>query len=69
MDERPNCIHCVHYYVTHDPRQPYGCRRFGFKSTQNPAILVFSSSGVECQSFRRKENPSGSTQSGKGFFA
>ncbi len=55
MMGRPSCIQCIYYYVTHDPQQPYGCRSMGFKSTQNPAVMVFSSSGVECQLFQQKQ--------------
>lgn len=55
MANRPNCIKCVHYYVTHNPAQPYGCRGLGFKSTQNPAAMVFASSGIECQIFKEKK--------------
>lgn len=59
MAGRPSCIKCVHYYVTHDPVTPYGCRGMGFKSAQNPAVMVFSSSGIECQIFKRKSFPNG----------
>jgi len=52
--ERPNCMTCLHFYVTHEPAFPYGCRALGFKSTQYPAITVFTSSGMHCQLFVRK---------------
>ncbi len=55
MAGRPTCIQCVHYYVTHDPAQPYGCRGLGFKAAQNPAAMVFASSGIECQIFMEKK--------------
>jgi len=45
----------------------------GFKSAQNPAALVFSSSGIECQIFKRKQPPkqnkSGSGGSSGGLIA
>jgi hypothetical protein len=52
--ERPNCMACLHFYITHEPAFPYGCRALGFKSTQYPAITVFMSSGMHCQLFARK---------------
>lgn len=54
MDQRPVCQLCVHYYVTHEPETPYGCRAMHFKTAQNPAKLVYSSSGLECQLFIKK---------------
>jgi len=65
MAGRPSCIKCIHYFVTHDPVKPYGCRAMGFKSAQNPAALVFSSSGIECQLFKSKF-PSKQNRSGSG---
>ncbi|HIP40819.1 MAG TPA: uracil-DNA glycosylase [Desulfocapsa sulfexigens] len=55
MANRPNCMKCVYYYVTHDPAQPQGCRGLGFKSVQNPAAMVFASSGMECHLFTEKK--------------
>ncbi len=55
MANRPSCIKCVHYFVTHNPVQPHGCRGLGFKSAQNPAAMVFASSGIECQIFKEKK--------------
>lgn len=65
MAERPSCIKCAHYFVTHEPANPFGCRIMGFKSAQNPAALVFASSGIECQLFKSK-NPSNQNTSGSG---
>lgn len=33
---------------------PYGCRAMQFKSAHNPAQVVYSSSGMECQLFAPK---------------
>ena len=33
---------------------PFGCRAMHFKSARNPAQVVFSSSGMECQLFTPK---------------
>lgn len=51
---RPNCMACLHFYVTYEPAFPYGCRALGFKSAQYPAITVFASSGMHCQLFAQK---------------
>jgi hypothetical protein len=53
------CIKCRYYQVTWDPRQPYGCRAHGFKSHRNPAIIVYESSGIECQLFQAKNQNTG----------
>ncbi len=52
--ELPNCQKCRHYYITHDPDRPYGCRAMGFKSRRNPAQVVYATSGIICQLFRLK---------------
>lgn len=52
---RPNCYACVHFYITHEPSHPYGCRAMAFKSLYNPALVVFSSSGTQCQLFQLKK--------------
>jgi hypothetical protein len=48
------CLHCRYYQVTYDIRQPYGCRAHGFKSTRNPSVIVYESSGIECQLFEER---------------
>jgi len=62
-DKMPNCIKCVHYFITYEASRPYGCKAMGFKSKVNPARVVFESSGLHCQLFRPK-NTDGA--SGKG---
>ncbi|ADH86072.1 hypothetical protein [Desulfurivibrio alkaliphilus] len=52
--QRPYCFHCRHFYITHEQATPYGCRAMGFKSAQNPALVVFSNSGIHCQLFSPK---------------
>jgi hypothetical protein len=52
--ERPNCLNCLHFYITHEPQHPYGCKALGFKSLQYPAVVVFASSGIHCQAFAAK---------------
>lgn len=48
------CRHCAHYYITHDPRFPYGCRALGFKSRIEPCREVLAASGEPCAYFERK---------------
>lgn len=55
QSQRPYCFSCRHFYITHEPANPYGCRAMGFKSAWNPALVVFNSSGYECQMFAAKE--------------
>ncbi len=51
---RPDCLHCVHYFVTWEANQPRGCRAYEFKSLDLPSDVVFASSGQACQLFERK---------------
>jgi len=75
VNKRPSCIKCIHYYVTHDHDKPHGCKAMGFKSMQNPAVMVFASSRIECQLFQSKiknkqnNNTSESGNSGGGIVA
>jgi hypothetical protein len=55
MAKHPVCQRCLHYYVTHEPNMPYGCRAMRFKSALDPAKVVFSSSGIECELFTPKK--------------
>ncbi len=50
------CINCRHYRVTWQPAHPFGCVAHGFKSHKNPALVVFESSGIQCQLFEPKSN-------------
>ncbi|RJR50646.1 MAG: uracil-DNA glycosylase [Desulfobacteraceae bacterium] len=49
------CLQCKHYYVTWDQAFPHGCRAMGFKSRMPPALKVKEASGMECQTFARKD--------------
>ncbi|MDZ7641167.1 MAG: uracil-DNA glycosylase [Desulfurivibrio sp.] len=53
--KRPYCFSCRYFYITHEQNTPYGCRALGFKSAQNPALVVAKSSEMECQLFAPKE--------------
>jgi hypothetical protein len=53
--KRISCFKCRFYLVTWDPRQPYGCRAHGFKTNKNPSVVVFETSGIECQLYDPKK--------------
>ena len=53
-NERPDCLHCLHYFVTWESDQPRGCRAYEFKSPQLPSDVVLESSGEACRLFERK---------------
>ena len=48
------CLKCRYYQVTWDAQRPYGCRAHGFKTNRNPSVIVYESSGIECQIFEPK---------------
>ena len=48
------CTACAHYFVTHDPAFPYGCRALDFKSWRLPMLDVLESSGRPCLYFQPK---------------
>jgi len=49
--KRINCRKCKYYFVTWEPKQPHGCKAYGFKSSAIPSMTVFKSSGMECNAF------------------
>ncbi|HAS73614.1 MAG TPA: uracil-DNA glycosylase [Clostridiales bacterium UBA8960] len=49
-----DCRKCKNYYVTWDPNNPMGCRKFGFKSKIMPSDVVYQSSGAPCNGFEEK---------------
>jgi hypothetical protein len=48
----PKCTRCRHYFITYDPRFPYGCRAMNFKSRATPCLEVEAASGIPCQMFQ-----------------
>lgn len=54
MIENVNCLKCKYYIVTWDARYPRGCKLFEFKGTIMPSIMVYKSTGVQCQNFIRR---------------
>jgi hypothetical protein len=49
------CTRCAHYFITHDPAFPYGCRALDFKSWRPPMLDVLESSGQPCLYFQARE--------------
>lgn len=52
---RVTCHGCRHFRISHDAAKPWQCMKFGFKSKELPAWLVFASTGTECA--YREERP------------
>jgi hypothetical protein len=57
IESMPVCLQCMSYFITYDAAKPYGCRALGFKSSRNPARVVYESSGIHCQLYRPKKKP------------
>lgn len=55
--KRINCRRCLYYFVTWEPKRPHGCKAYGFKSEHIPSLVVFQSSGIECDKFTPKTFP------------
>ncbi|MEN6622229.1 MAG: uracil-DNA glycosylase [Smithella sp.] len=53
--EHINCFSCEHFYITHEPRYPYGCKIIGFKSARMPSVDVQINSKMKCGLFVQKE--------------
>lgn len=51
---RIDCKKCKFYYITWDPKNPLGCKRFSFKSRLMPSEVVYRSSGEPCKGFDPK---------------
>ncbi len=54
-DKGINCRRCRHFFITYDPRFPYGCRMIGFKSRDLPSVVVSRDSGAQCRSYSPKK--------------
>ncbi|GAB6193797.1 hypothetical protein [Desulfocastanea catecholica] len=64
--ELPHCLKCMHYFITHDPGRPYGCRAMAFKSRTNPAKVVYENSGIMCQLYTPKKRAGKQKNAGSG---
>ena len=51
VPQPPNCMRCLHFFVTYEPARPRGCRAYGFKSLAIPSQVVLTTSGSPCQLF------------------
>ena len=49
-----NCIKCVHFVTTWNPKFPRACRLYGFQGKQWPSIMVFNSTGEPCLGYVQK---------------
>ena len=47
----PDCRRCRHFFITHEPKRPQGCRAYGFKCRELPAQAVRRLSGRPCLLF------------------
>ena len=54
---QPDCNRCAAFFVTHDPRHPYGCRTFAMRTKGLPSVAVRRASGEECHAFTPKNKP------------
>ncbi|MBV8665832.1 MAG: hypothetical protein JO269_05035 [Burkholderiaceae bacterium] len=50
-----NCFECKHYFITWDPKFPYGCHGMNFKSKRQPRLEVLEASGQVCLMFEKKK--------------
>jgi hypothetical protein len=57
-EQAVSCRRCKHYRISWDPNAPHGCDAMGFKSQKLPCVVVFETSGIECQLFEAKARPS-----------
>ena len=42
------CHGCAYFFITHEPRRPYGCNKFGFKARKLPSTIVIETTGTQC---------------------
>ena len=50
-----DCLKCVYFANTWEPKYPRMCRLFGFKTSNMPSLTVYKSSGSPCTNFIKKE--------------
>lgn len=53
---KPNCFKCKHFYISHDPSKPRGCKAFQIKSAKVPSIIVKEANGTECMAYTPKSD-------------
>ena len=42
------CFNCTYFFVTHDKKRPWGCKKFNFKSRSLPSQSVLMTTGTDC---------------------
>jgi len=52
---KSSCFSCLHFFISHHTRRPYGCRAMGFLSWTLPAEAVARHSGTSCLAFVPKK--------------
>ncbi len=53
----PACARCRHYWVTHQPATPHGCRVFGILSARLPSVEIRMATGQDCSAFEERPAP------------
>ena len=52
---KPNCMKCMHFYITYDKQTPKGCKAYGIQSQQLPSIEIKkANNGNDCIGFKAK---------------
>lgn len=51
-----NCMSCVNFFVTWDPKFPMGCKLYGIKSKTAPHDQVFQNTGQPCLVYQPKNS-------------
>ncbi|MBM3989409.1 MAG: hypothetical protein FJ298_00215 [Planctomycetes bacterium] len=53
----PACARCRHYWITHQPSTPHGCRAYGILSLRLPSMEIRVASGQDCAAFEERPVP------------
>ena len=53
------CHGCAYFFITHEARRPYGCKKFGFKAQKLPATIVIETTGTQCAYRQARPTPPG----------
>lgn len=52
---KANCRQCKHFFVTHNPYTPMGCKAYKIQSKQLPSLVVKQANGgADCIGFEAK---------------
>jgi hypothetical protein len=51
---RIDCRKCLYFHVTWQPKMPYGCKVYGFKSPVIPSMKIKQITGAPCQAYTPK---------------